>query len=82
MKQKAYLVFITLAVLCMVGWTGYSQKRTGPRASWQFTTVYTEEEANTLGFQGWELVTVRSDLDVRGGTGNSRAVFHLKRTRF
>lgn len=82
MKQKAYLLLITLVVLCMLGWTGYSQKKHEPRASWQFTTVYTEEEANKLGMQGWELVTVRSDLDVREGNGNSRAVFHLKRTRF
>ena len=81
MKQKAYLVLVMLAVLCTVGWTGYSQKKNEPGATWEFTTAHNEEEANKLGAQGWDLVTVRSDIHVREGSGFSRPIYHLKRAR-
>jgi hypothetical protein len=81
MKQQAYIVLVVIALLCAIGWTGHSQQKRESRTTWEFTTVYTEQEANNLGAQGWDLVTVRSDLDVREGTGNSRPTFHLKRTR-
>ena len=82
MKQKAYLVLVVLGILCMVGWTGYSQKKNELRGGWEFTAVHTEDEANKLGAQGWDLVTVRSDLDLREGSGNSRPIYHLKRPRY
>jgi hypothetical protein len=81
MRRRIYLLLITLAALFLAGWTGYSQKKVEVRNTWEFATVYSEEEANKFGAQGWDLVTVRSDLDVREGSGNSRPVFHLKRAR-
>jgi hypothetical protein len=81
MKRKASLWLVVVALFCAIGWTGHSQQKREPRTTWEFTTVYTEQEANNLGAQGWDLVTVRSDLDVREGTGNSRPTFHLKRAR-
>lgn len=81
MRRRIHLLLITVAALCLVGWTGYSQKKGDARTAWEFTAAYTEEEASRLGAQGWDLVTVRSDLDLRDGSGNSRAVFHLKRAK-
>ena len=81
MKHKAILVLVAFAAFCLVGWTANSQKKTEARATWEFISVYLEEDANKLGAQGWELVTVRTDLDLSNGSGNGRAVFHLKRAR-
>ncbi|MCA1565393.1 MAG: hypothetical protein LC803_07120 [Acidobacteria bacterium] len=81
MKHKAILVLLAFAVFCVAGWTTHSQKRTEAITTWEFITVYREEEANKLGAQGWDLVTVRTDLDISNGSGNGRAVFHLKRAR-
>jgi hypothetical protein len=81
MGQRIYLLLITLAALCLIGWTGYSQTKAGGRTTWEFTSVSSEAEANKLGAQGWDLVTVGSNIDVRDGSGQSYAVFYLKRAK-
>jgi hypothetical protein len=79
MKQKTYVVLLVIVLLCSIGWTGYSQQKRDSKTTWEFTSVSSEKEANELGAQGWDLVTVSTG--VRDGNGNGIAVFHLKRAR-
>lgn len=81
MKHKAVLVLVTFVVFCVVGWAANPQKKAEATTTWQFTSVYREEEANKLGAQGWDLVTVRTDFSLGNGSGTGSPVFHLKRAR-
>ncbi len=63
MKTKSYLVLVLGMVLCLVGWTGYSQRQSSNRQVWEYKTVSTQETHfagdstfNEMGAQGWELV--------------------------
>jgi hypothetical protein len=79
MKQKAYLLVVVLAILCAMGWTGYSQQKRESRTTWEFTNAVSVKEANELGAQGWDLVTVNSEA--HDGNGNGIPVFYLKRAK-
>jgi hypothetical protein len=79
MKQKTYVVLLVIVLLCSIGWTGYSQQKRDSKTTWEFTSVSSEKEANELGAQGWDLVTVSTGA--RDGNGNGIEVFHLKRAR-
>jgi hypothetical protein len=65
MKKNFYWMFAAVALLSVLSWTGYSQKESPRAATWQYLTVSTGDAKyrdakgmNTLGWQGWELVSV------------------------
>lgn len=82
MKKSLYLVLTVIVLLSVLGWTGYGQKRSTRRPSWEYLTVSTGEAKyrelaglNELGTQGWELVSV-------GTTDNSGNVpLYFKRAK-
>lgn len=82
MKKTFYLGLSLIALLCVLGWTGYGQKQSARKGSWEYLTVSTGEakyrEAaglNGLGALGWELVSV-------GTTDNSgNVVLYFKRAK-
>ena len=65
MKSKLYwLPIAALILMCVIGWTGYAQKKVVSRVTWEYKTVGlsasypVEKELNGFGAQGWELVDV------------------------
>jgi hypothetical protein len=63
MKDKFCLLLVLIALMCLVGWTGYGQGHSVPvRETWEYkeASLGTNDEPmlNTLGAQGWELVAV------------------------
>lgn len=81
MRSRVYLhlILIVIGVFCLVGWTGYQQRRRPSAWEYKFVeAVYddrAEKELNNLGAQGWELVAVQPI----GESG--RATYYLKRAR-
>jgi len=64
MKKTFYWMFAVVVLLSVLSWTGYSQKSTR-QASWEYLIVSTGDARyrdakglSTLGWQGWELVSV------------------------
>ncbi len=60
MKLKKYtlLVIVTIALLGLVGWSGYAQKKSSGRVAWEYKEVISlsEQQVNALGAEGWEMV--------------------------
>lgn len=60
LKSKLMLICGILSLLCLVGWTGLTQKQDKSRDVWEYKILpYTradEKEINALGSQGWELI--------------------------
>lgn len=79
MRSRVKWILLSLVVvsLCLVGWTGYEQKRNGKSAApaWEYKIVngVTEAQLNELGAQGWELTAV--------AIGNGQASHYLKRAK-
>ncbi len=77
----AILTFVT--ILGLIGWTGYGQKQQPSKNTWEYKTVYLEtnppppEDWLTVeGSQGWELVSVVTDIQ----SGNTTLkTFYFKR---
>jgi hypothetical protein len=57
MKKFALLLIVTSALLGILGWSVYAQRR-GPGKVWEYRGVTnpTEAQLNTLGGDGWEMV--------------------------
>ncbi len=84
MKNKIYLSLVLVAVLCLVGWTGFAQKSSPARQTWEykeFRSPVGEKELNELGAQGWELVAVLENLSISAGSGYGRPTYYLKRAK-
>jgi hypothetical protein len=76
LMKKWYGPALLFAMLFLVGWTTFGQKKNQPKVTWEYkrvghATETGEPELNQLGAQGWELVAVDQE-----GT-----VFYLKRPR-
>ena len=88
MKKKVWLISVVAAVLFgLAGWTGYGQKQQRvAQTTWEYKVVYvpgvrnmSEGTMNTLGAQGWELVTFQA-INNEGGTIGAGNYF-FKRAR-
>jgi hypothetical protein len=88
MKTKLWLAVIAAAVLFgVVGWTGYGQPPLpAARTTWEYKVLYvpgvrntSESVMNSLGAQGWELVTFQA-INNEGGTIGAGNYF-FKRAR-
>jgi hypothetical protein len=74
MKKSALLVMAMIALLGVLGWSVYAQRRS-PGKAWEYREVInpTEAQLNALGGDGWEMV---------GFTVNeSNSFIYLKRER-
>ncbi len=62
--KNALLVACVIALLLVVGWTGYGQKQNPSRATWEYmvkierTFPGTRADLAGLGSEGWELTAV------------------------
>jgi hypothetical protein len=74
MRVKASLILGAVLFMCLVGWTGYSQKSQAPKMTWEYLVVTDPtlpgvsksfeagvEKLNELGAQGWELAGVSNE---------------------
>lgn len=91
-KSQWVLLFVGVAVLCLVGWGGRSSSNSGAqgsaRGNWEYkvftsygginVTTSDVAELNKLGAEGWELVTIREGEPTKG---QRRTDYHLKRAR-
>jgi len=73
--KKWYGSTLLFALLLLVGFNAFGQKKNQPKVTWEYKVTgapgSAEEKLNQLGAQGWELVSVDQD-----GT-----VFYLKRAK-
>ena len=86
LKSKAYLVLIVVALLCVVGWTGYGQNQRSESRVWEYKHIHPfhpewvkddstgEATFNRLGAQGWELVGIEA-------RENAVTSYYFKRAR-
>ena len=82
MKSRiGVLAMVLLVVVVLVGWT--TQARSSARNGWEYRVVFSDPDTvkmdlNTLGADGWELVSILPDTV----DGNSRgARFYFKRPK-
>jgi len=85
MRSRLVLIAIltVVTILGLIGWTGYGQKQQPSKNTWEYKTVYLEtnppppEDWLTVeGSQGWELVSVVTDIQ----SGNTTLkTFYFKR---
>jgi hypothetical protein len=88
MKNKAYFSLLAVVILCMAGWTGYTQGGNSKRQTWEYREVPlnpnsfdpARETLNPLGADGWELVTIFFQ-SVEGTSNQRNAVAYLKRAK-
>lgn len=79
-KTHWWLMVAVLASVCLMAWSGYGQKQRAARATWEYKILDLRQEGNidqtlnTLGAQGWELVSVQSD-------GTTSGTYFLKRAK-
>lgn len=87
MKKRIFLSFVTIALLCLAGWTSFGQKSAQSQVIYEYqvlpdpTETGTRDEGvkklNELGAQGWELVLINYE---RGITAPAKLYFkRLKR---
>jgi hypothetical protein len=74
--NKWYGSGLLLALLLLVGWSTFAQRKSQPKVTWEYKRAghasnTGEPELNQLGAQGWELVSVNEDA----------TVFYLKRQK-
>jgi hypothetical protein len=91
MKNKIYLSLALVAMLCLVGWTGFAQKSSHARLAWEYkvVAVYGTTELppvnltqfNQMGAEGWELVSILSEDFTRNGSQQRKAEYYFKRAR-
>lgn len=85
-KFQWVLLFVSVAVLCLVGWGSRSSgAQVSVRGRWEYKVItsYTptssnDVELNKLGAEGWELVTIR---EVEQARTPHRTDYYLKRAR-
>jgi hypothetical protein len=87
MRSRLVLIAILAVVttLGLIGWTGYGQKQQPSKNTWEYKTVYDgtypprpENWMTVEGSQGWELVSVATDI--QNGYTTSKA-FYFKRAK-
>jgi hypothetical protein len=85
--MKSRVVFGTMLMLVtvfsLIGWTGYGQKHAGSNNIWEYKVIVPDvsESGNWLeqaGQQGWELVSVSTDVQ-SGSTTNK--FYYFKRAK-
>jgi hypothetical protein len=80
-RISIFAMFLLVVVVTLVGWT--TQARSSARTAWEYRVVVSapylvKTEMNTLGADGWELVSILPDTV----DGNSRgASFYFKRPK-
>lgn len=87
MRQRILLIALATAILCgLIGLTVYGQRQRTPTTIWEYKVVYvpgvrnmSEQTMNSLGMQGWELVTFQP-INNEGGTIGAGNYF-FKRAR-
>jgi hypothetical protein len=68
MRKKIILMLLVAGLLCVAGWTGYAQRSTQSRATYEYQVVFDPTETggmdeglkklNEIGSDGWELAGV------------------------
>jgi hypothetical protein len=58
LKRYASVVVATLALFGLIGWSVYAQKKGPERIAWEYREAISlsEQQANALGAEGWEMV--------------------------
>ncbi len=84
MKSKIHwlLVFVCVAVVCLVGWTGHSQNSS--RIKWEYEIIHSQnttdaeakEMLNRRGGEGWELIHYEPYA-----SGTIRGFYYFKRPK-
>ena len=89
MKTRLWLIVIATAVVFgLVGWTSYGQRvQRASQTTWEYKVVYvpgvrsmSEQAMNSLGSQGWELVTFQAINNEGGTIGAGNYFFKRART--
>ena len=85
MKKNILLTLIVVALLCVAGWTGYGQRSTQSRVTYEYQIIFDPTETgglddgikklNELGFTGWELV------GIKGASRGPGTMLYLRRPR-
>ena len=86
--KNALLAACVIALLLVVGWTGYGQKQNPSRVTWEYK-VKTEQSIpnssvslTTLGNEGWELTAVTTrEEPMSNSQVNIITTYYLKRQR-
>ena len=85
MRSRLVLIAIltVVTILGLIGWTGYGQKQQPSKNTWEYKTIYvppypSENWLTEEGSQGWELVSVATDI--QNGYTTSKA-FYFKRAK-
>jgi hypothetical protein len=82
MKKGVYLSLLVIALVCVVGWAGQTQRQQSTRVIWEYKVVLNsldEQRLNELGAQGWELL--QFDPGVRAGGGGTNESYTFKRSK-
>jgi hypothetical protein len=83
MKRKSYFVLAAALLLCLAGWTAYSQKSPSSKTSWEYLVIAdpgyadntsTSTKLTELGAERWELVGI-SDQLIGPGTQTTTRLF-------
>jgi hypothetical protein len=84
MKTRLWVALVIIALLCLVGWTGFTQKSQASKQGYEYKVIIdptqhgTEEgnkAINGLGAEGWELVGVSNQVGDGGYSTHTRLFF-------
>jgi hypothetical protein len=88
MKSRLVLIAILTfgTILGLIGWTGYGQKQQPSKNTWEYKTAFVgcsppnppENWLTEAGSQGWELVSVTTEIQSGNTTGRT---FYFKRAK-
>ena len=76
-----------VALLFVVGWTGYGQKQGAPRITWEYriegegSTSNRQVNLAAIGAEGWELTAVTTGEEVVGGIHYATRTYYFKRPK-
>lgn len=75
-KRYTLLIAATIALLGLLVWTGYAQKRASGKLVWEYTSAIglSDQQMNDLGADGWEMVGFSVD-------DNGNKFMYFKRAR-
>jgi hypothetical protein len=87
MRSKLYPVLLaaTLAVVSVLCWNVYAQKKESTKLLWEYNVVSFSGDnpfqLSQLGSEGWELTSVRSEEQMLGNFRQTKVYYYLKRPR-